>query len=492
MKDGEVLHGAILSDEKGVLRLDVGGSKPRRLRRIEVAEVLPGEPPLQVPPRGEAALPATDPAGRLALARFAWSRRLDADARRLAEAALAIEKDRPAAHALLGHVRDEAGAWVAGWPAPWPPAWRTGPRWGARRARAAGRGGVAGQRALVRALEWLRRHQDEDGRLDADGFALKHCPPEDRCDGVGGGHHGERTRSVFDGVTTALAVLAFSGAGSTPVSGGYAGPLRRGLSFCVATVREGGGGFDGIWNLAFATQAVADVCAAARDPALFDVVRTGVERLEGLQRPDGGWSYVYTVGDVPTTAAVLTALGLAAQAGVGVHREVVERALLFLDARVDVVSGRSEYHEGAETKGYTPTTANAAAALGARAAVGALAKTPLLGRQIRAISAKRPKWRYAVKEVKTRDGRKVKAQIGNLDLYAWTYTAFALAAQGGASWASWRGALEKALRQGQRTKGHAAGSWDPVGPYALSGGRAYVTGLGALMLEMPARYPWPR
>jgi hypothetical protein len=451
LQDGEILHGRVAEESNG--RLVVEATTGRRTVRVaDLAERLAGEDPRAELARREAALAPDDAAGREALARFAWSRRLDADAAR------------------LGTTDDDA------WPAPWAPAGRSGPRW--RRARR--------DPAVGRALAWLAAHQEADGRLDADGFAV-HCPDGDVCAGPGGGHHGERQPCGFDGAVTALAVMAWLADGSTPVSGPYAKSVRRGVAACRRVVGGGARGFDRIWNLAFCVQALADAACAARDPALLDDVAAGARALLAQQRADGGWSYVYAIGDVPTTGCVLMALGHAAQAGVAVDRDRIERALAFLEARHVAKSAKTEYHDGAEQKGYTPTTANAAAALAARAALGVLAATPDLGRRVAAATGRKPRWKLSFEEVETRDGRTVKAQVGNLYPWAWYLASSALGRRGASS--AWLKGLASALRSGQVKEGHAAGSWDPLGPYSLSGGRAFTTALGALMLQEAHRYP---
>ena len=135
----------------------------------------------------------------------------------------------------------------------------------------------------------------------------------------------------------------------------------------------------------------------------------------------------------------------------------------------------------------TPTTANAAATLAARAALGVLGQTPDLKRRITAATGKKPKWKLSFKEVKTHDGRMVKAQVGNLYPWAWYLASSALHRRSASS--AWLKGLASALRGGQVKEGHAQGSWDPLGPYSLSGGRAFTTALGALMLQEVHRYP---
>ena len=120
--------------------------------------------------------------------------------------------------------------------------------------------------------------------------------------------------------------------------------------------------------------------------------------------------------------------------------------------------------------------------------LGQLKQAPGLGKQVSAITEK-PVWKLEYKEIKTKGGKTVRAQIGNLYPYLWYYTTMALFERGGGSWSKWFGGLKKALLAGQRKEGSCAGSWDPLGTYSDSAGRVFVTGLCVLMLQTPYRYP---
>ena len=485
LEDGEIVFGRVTAREKGrVLVSTTAGD--RSFAAGDVAEVIDGTDPRVVVLRP----PENVGMSLGGMAEFAWRCRLDGDARRLARAALAGDAENPLVHGLLGE-RREGDRWVPALAAPFGAAGTVGPRWGEAKRRAlTAEGGNAETEAAVRAgLAWLAAHQDDDGRIDADGFD-KHCPAASKCDGKGGAHHGERESCPYDGVTTSLALAAWLGSGSTPVSGPFAKHVARALPFCVSELGASASGFDALWSLTFSTQAVADAYAVARDPALREPLARAVAALESAQLRDGGWRYFPAdVGDVPTTSAVAVALGTAAEAGIPVDAECAKRVLAFLDARIERDSGRSEYHDGAEGLGYTPTTANAASALAARAFLGGLSSAPLLDKQAAAVTEHKPAWKIEFKDVKGPDGKTVHAQVGWLYPYLWHYATLALFQRGGAGWSAWFGALKSALLKGQRKDGHAAGSWDPLGTYSDSGGRAYVTGLCLLMLEAPYRYP---
>ena len=480
MEDGQRLYGAVQRRAGGEVVL-LQGTRLRTLRADDVVEVIEGTDPY---PRLAA---ATEPQGAeadAALAWLAWTHHLDADARRLGRRALDEGSPDARLAALLGRSSPDRALWSVVGDLPLGVA----QRWGTERRKAlsAGRGTAATEAAVARALAWLAAHQDEDGKLDADGF-MKHDPQGGRTDGAGGGHHGERVPCGYDGVTTAVALMAWLASGSTPVSGPHRASVARALDWCVARVRAEPGGAYGMWNYGFCTQAVADAAMVTRDPALLGVLEGAVERILALQRDDGGWSYYLDVGDVPTTTVASTSLALAARAGVGVPKAAVAATLRFLDARLDAGTGRSEYHDGAERKGYTPTRANSAGALAVRALLGVLPQAPHLGKQVGALREK-PVWKIEMKEVETRDGRKVRAQVGNLYPYRWYWTTVAFFERGGSTWATWFGGLAAALLAGQRTDGAFAGSWDPLGSYSTSAGRVFVTGLCALMLQAPYRY----
>ncbi len=488
LKDGEVIHGQVKARKKGRIYVVTAGGV-RILEERAVAEVLEGEAPHVALARQEAGLEARDADGLAALAAYAWRHRMDAEAERLARVALVINPDHVEARRLVGDHRVQE-RWLPAWKPAWGGAGTTGPRLGARRRAALRRGGAtrATEKAVQAGLQWLAAHQDTDGKLDADGFQ-RHDPPGDPCDGQGGGHHGERVPCAFDGVTTSVALLAWLASGTTPVSGPYRDNTTRALDYCEAHLEEGIDDAYDVWNHSFCIQAVADAYAVTRNPELRCVLDRAVAALLARQLEDGGFSYYMRIGDVPTTGAAGTALGLAAQAGILIEARRMERMLAFLDGRIDPKTGRSEYHHGAERKNYTPTRANAAAALAVRAFLGRLEGTSHLARQIRAISDRKPVWKIEFKTVKAGDGRKVRAQIGNLYPYQWYYTTLTLFHHGGKPASTWFAGLRSALLKGQHTRGPARGSWDPKGQYSSSAGRVFVTGICTLMLQVPYRYP---
>lgn len=489
MRDGEVLHGAVESMDTTTLVLRQARGL-RRLKRADIDEQLPGEDPMAELARRTAALAADDVAARVQLAQWALTRHLDAQARILAREAHALDPLDQEARSLAGAAR-LGGAVVEAFPLPDALRLSFGRRYGAAREQVrSSHGGAAVDEAVRAGLDWLARHQEPDGSIDADGF-MRHDPQDDRSDGAGGGHHGERVACPFDGAVTAAALMAFMADGSTPSSGPYRESVRRALGWCRARLqRLPIQGYE-ILNAGHVVQAVAEAYQLTRDPELRAPLEAAVHGLLRLQRPDGGFSYIYEVGDAPTTAVAGLALAQAARSDIPVPRAPLERLLEFLDARVDSASGRSEYHAGAEQKGYTPTRANAASGLAVRALLGRLEGAPHQSAQLREATSPRPRWKLEEREVKTRDGRTVKAQVGSLYPIHWHHATVALAAGRASGPDRWWASVKNALLEGQRRQGAAAGSWDPLGPYSLSAGRAYITALSVQMLRAPLRFARP-
>ena len=83
------------------------------------------------------------------------------------------------------------------------------------------RAGGKANAAIKAGLEWLKNHQDEDGKWDCDEF-FKHDPAGDQTDGIGDANH--------DIGVTGLALLAFLGDGHSMTKGSYKDVVTKGSS----------------------------------------------------------------------------------------------------------------------------------------------------------------------------------------------------------------------------------------------------------------------
>ena len=99
-----------------------------------------------------------------------------------------------------------------------------GGRYGGRGGGGKGKGGGKSYAAAIDAgLQWLKNHQDEDGKWDCDGFMKHDDASSEVCDGPG--------NAVHDVGVTGLALLAFLGDGSTLRSGPYKEPIKKGVTW---------------------------------------------------------------------------------------------------------------------------------------------------------------------------------------------------------------------------------------------------------------------
>ena len=174
------------------------------------------------------------------------------------------------------------------------------------------------ERAVERALDWLARHQDADGRWNAgtrkaadaksplasEHSFTAHCPADDVCEG-------ECFYYEADTAMTGLALLAYLGAGSTHTqpNAKYAATVRKGLQFLLSAQKPDGdlrgeGRAVGIYCHAMATLALCEAFALTGDEALRDPVDRAVSFLMKSRAADG-MSWRYKPGDPSGDTSIL-------------------------------------------------------------------------------------------------------------------------------------------------------------------------------------------
>jgi hypothetical protein len=353
-------------------------------------------------------------------------------------------------------------------------------------------GGSAGSENAVKAgLRWLARHQDDDGRWDANGFT-KHCPPDDLCGG-------EAPQDVFDwpfdlGVT-GLSLLAFLGAGNTPAEGEYREVADRAVGFILRSQLDNGGFSEepvtntqfpdgtvirtrriAIYSHAICTLALAECLAMTGDETLRAPVERSVRFLADCQQEGGGWDYFqFGTGrsDSSITGWVVMALKSASAAGVRAPPETWYRTFGFIES-------------AATPEGYMRYT-NRQNRFGiALAAVGLLCREylgwPRDSEEVNLVAEllldDPPEW------------EKLAAWSRDLhSMYYWYYGTLSLHHLGGSYWDRWNQRFRDMLIGHQETAGHRTGSWPPSGLWASRhAGRVYSTALGVLDLEVYYRY----
>ena len=395
--------------------------------------------------------------------------------------------------ALLAAILALSGATLSADPAPpAPPRW-LGPRSGPARPKALAPHGADAtvEKAVAAGLDWLARHQGEDGRWDADGFPARCAGTGPKCGGVGKGQHGEDSPCPFDDAVSGLATLAFLGNGHLPgavVARGavvaHGAVVEKALA-ALSTAADP-------WAVPIAVQAFAEAEAMERRGRFLARAREGAARLLAARGADGAWGYATGMrsgSDVPCSGFVVQALVAARDVGVELPADLASKADAFLSS-LEEKNGRLAYLLDGRSFGYTPTSANAHTA----AAIRELLEVGTGGARHRAhmglLAKEAPVWKISFKEVEVPGQGRMKVQVGHLSLYQWWYGTMAEFQAGGEGWSAWYGKAKSALLGHQRkTSECARGSWDPEGTYERqTGGRVFATALAVLILEEPWRH----
>lgn len=334
------------------------------------------------------------------------------------------------------------------------------------------------RQAIDRALAWLVRQQQSDGRWRLDG---------PYADGA------TRTRWSTDVGATALALLAFVGDGNTHLAGAHAEAVSRGVKWLIARQRSSGEIYDGaeegqepsIYSHAISTIVLCELIALTGDQQLRSPAEQAVNYLIAAQNPVlGGWRYRPLAesgeGDLSVTGWALMALHTARMAGIEVPSEPYLLASSFLD-RCQESPGDAAFYK------YTPTYPPDRGQRVSMTSSGLLARqwlgwprqyTPLLrGSDFLLSDDARPNW-----------------DNGHRNVYAWYYQAQVLHNMGGDRWKNWFMAAQDLIVDQQQTSGKESGSWHPTRPpgsvheWSAVVGRLYVTVMCVLVLETPFRH----
>jgi antitoxin component YwqK of YwqJK toxin-antitoxin module len=334
------------------------------------------------------------------------------------------------------------------------------------------------EKALQAALDWLVREQFPDG----------HWGPQETRSGASGGKTGNEM-----GVT-GLALLALMGAGNSPAGGRQAPAVSRAVAWILTQQADDGmlrserSTHAWVYEHAIATQALAEAFELTRDPALAEPLRRAVDVSLQARNPYGAWRYDYPpIGnsDSSVTGWMLHALLAARRAGSTTDvQAALDDGATFLRQVWDFETGRAGYTEINQTSSrlvenqHFPVEKGEALTAVTLLAMQAVAidREPLEGvfaKALDRITALPPEW---------------DVEGNGIDVYYWFHATYALHHEGGRSWKNWEKALHAAVLPAQVAKGDAAGSWDPVTVWSLEGGRAYVTAMLALCLEVDFRF----
>ncbi|MGD9632724.1 MAG: hypothetical protein AB7G28_24080 [Pirellulales bacterium] len=337
-------------------------------------------------------------------------------------------------------------------------------------------GSIQTEEAVAAALKWLAERQSEDGRWDADRFGAG----EERA--VLGQDRGGAGADADSGIT-ALALLAFMGAGHSHTAGDYQTTVAKGLEF-IMRGQAGDGHLAANTSLyarmychSMASFALAEALAMTGDQRLEPAVRRAVEYSVRAQHPStGGWRYrPGDLGDTSQLGWQLMSLLSAERAGIKVPPQTWTGAERFLrSVERGRAGGLASYRPDGPPS--TPMTAEA-----------------MYCRQVVADALSGTTNQVAFDEA-TAAILALPPEPQRVNLYYWYYATLALHHQQeqhsatAAAWQTWNTALTLTLVNSQLADGPEAGSWEPNCIWGGYGGRVYSTAVAAMCLEVYYRY----
>lgn len=333
---------------------------------------------------------------------------------------------------------------------------------GMKKALLAAYGGTATtEEAVQRGLQWLARQQARDGSWSL-------CGPY--ADGVRKGWENQVA-------ATAMALIAFQGAGITHRRGQFRTNVERGWKWLLAQQDENGNFFqEGPFNHRFYTNglcgiALCEIYGMTRDEIFREPAERLIRYLVESQSPEGGWRYSPQAdSDLSVTGWILMALQSARMAGLSVPADTFRKIERFLDRVSHDGGARYSYQRGDE-----PTPAMTAEGLLCRQYLGWARNDPRLVKGVTYLTQPENLIDYQ-----------------NPNVYYWYYATQVCHHMEGEAWRKWNERMRQAVPTHQVKSGPEAGSWDPYKPFpdawAEHGGRLYVTCLSIYMLEVYYRH----
>ncbi len=349
-------------------------------------------------------------------------------------------------------------------------------------------GSVETEGCVQDGLNWLVRHQADDGFWSSECLGPKAGNPLSKCE--------DKRACTVPGhpyvmAQTGLALLALQASGNYESNQEkYSSQVKRGLDWLIDH-QQGDGALVGgpvgqfantyMYEHAMAAFALAEACAVRKaqgkpdEPRLKNAAVKAIEFIEEHQHNDGGWRYTVNKqerSDCSVSGWAVLALKSAREAEIPVRQDTVNEARYFFKS-CETSDGRTSYQAG-EGPGSDAITA-----------VGMLAHLLLLKDHDSPLVKSSASY-LAGRAESHRD----EVQTGHAEFYMLYNATLAMYQTGGDDWNRWNDALRDAVVANQ-TKGSGCdrGSWDPKGTFhGEEGGRIYSTALATLMLEVYYRF----
>lgn len=399
----------------------------------------------------------------------------------------------------------------------------------ARRQQALAHGATPeSENAVELALEWLAKHQRQDGS-----WCFNHRTGDHSCEACRCGNPGTHPQALNG--ATAMVLLAYLGAGYTHLEGQYQEQVAAGLRYLIEAQKSDGSLMDmtgRMYSHGLATFALCEALAMTRydyhkpdplprgpdtsevdpdhlaqvaagepvadveDPFAGAAVRLeeideasagdlppveldeltyaaqlGITFIEKAQHTRGGWRY--TPGEAGDTSVVgwqMMALKSAYLAGLDVDPRTVKKAVGFLNYVSDDRVGSC----------YGYTSGNKRRNVDLRRSVTATTPIGLLCRMYTG-------WDHSERGLAVGVARLEKCAKPGKGMYFYYYATQVMHHYEGPAWETWNGWMRDYLVRTQNRKGSEAGSWFFTGPHD-NAGRLYCTAMATMTLEVYYRY----
>lgn len=319
-------------------------------------------------------------------------------------------------------------------------------------------GTQATEDAVQMGLEWLMRRQTVGGSW---ALAGNFANPSDYQCRVG---------------ATAMALIAFAGAGHTHISGDFQPVVEKGV-LALLTMQNDSGIFfrdDAPSNFASyahaqATIALCELYGMTQDSRLRQPCERALQAAMQWQDRSGGWRYEPAVGaDLSVTGWFLMALVSGRTAGFDIDPGVLDRAGDYVKT-TSLEGGRRFSYMASSQWG---TDAMSAEGLLCQLYLGKSKTSPEI-LEGAAILNESP----------------VTVEVNDRDYYYWYYASQLMHHLGGQPWQKWNDVMKVELPAMQQKDGVDRGSWPPRGDHhAERAGRLYSTAMSIFCLEVYYRH----